>query len=749
MPAPGSVIASGSISFSIEGRILRELGERLVKRPEVAILELVKNSYDADATECSVDFRDPTSIVVVDDGCGMNLDLFVSGWMRIGTRSKEGHGLSSGFARRITGEKGIGRFAVRFLGRRLHLESVADDADRNRRTRLLADFDWPEFDRHEDLGIVQVPYTLELSDASTATGTTLTISDLRSAAARPNLHEIRTNSLDVISPLGSLLNRAAPPNQTPHTGTTSRDPGFALKVRTLDDELVTDVGATVLDSFTLRALLTLTGDRLDLRVFHRHISKPVLRIRDAHPTNLRDIHADIRFFPRRRGAFANLPIDGRRAYTWIARNSGVAVFDRRFRVSPYGTASDDWLQLDADAARNRRDPRSTIAERYFPMSEPERASTSTNWMLRLPQSAQLVGLVSVEGERSTKPNATGDEGLIAAADREGFVENAAFRELHNLVRGAVEAMAHVDRQIQQELERQRQEALVESIRQETRTAIAEIRQNPHIPNDDKERIVAALSRTQRSAEEHEESARDRELQLEVMSLLGVVAGFMTHEFDIALGELEDVHEKLMDLGERLPDLRPVADVFSTHIQRLREFTAYASGYVRGAITRPAKPYRVRGRLQQVQRIFGAYAKERNIDVELTADPTLLAPLVPVSLYNGVALNLYTNALKAVTGKTGGERDTIAMRAWNDEQWHYLEVADTGVGIPSALKERAFDPLFTTTGSRQDPLGSGMGLGLTLVRRSVQAYRGRAEVVEPPPGFSTCIRVTLPLEYDRR
>ena len=749
MPPSGSIIKRGSLSFSIEGRILRELGERLVKRPEVAILELVKNAYDADATECTVDLTDPTHILVHDDGYGMNLDRFISGWMRIGTRSKAVQGLSPRFARCITGEKGIGRFAVRFLGRKLHLESVADDAHRQQRTRLLAEFDWPEFDRHEDLGVVHVPYILELSDASTPTGTALAISDLRSAAARPDLHEIRTTSLDVVSPLGSLLNRIPQPQQTSQTDATPRDPGFALKVRTLDDDHVSDVGATVLDSFTLRAVLTLTGDTLDLRVLHRHISKPFLRIVDTHPTHLRDIQADIRFFPRRRGAFANLPIDGRRAYTWIARNSGVAVFDRRFRVSPYGTAFDDWLQLDADAARNRRDPRSTIATKHFPMSEPERASTSTNWMLRLPQSAQLVGLVSVEGERSTKTNAPGDEGLIAAADREGFVENAAFRELHNLIRGAVEALAYVDRRIQQAEESQRQKELAKSIRRETRLAIAEIRRNTHIPSDDKEHIVAALSRTQRSADEHEESARDRERQLEVMSLLGVVAGFMTHEFDVALGELDDVHEKLTTLGARVSEFRSVADAFSTHIERLRDFAAYASGYVRGAITRPAKPYRVQPRLQQVRRIFGEYAKERNIDVEITADAALLAPLVPVSLYNGVALNLYTNALKAVTGKTGGGRDTIAMRAWNDEQWHYLEVADTGVGLPSALKERVFDPLFTTTGSRPDPLGSGMGLGLTLVRRSVQAYRGRADVVEPPPGFSTCLRVKLPLQYDRR
>ena len=556
MPPSGSVIDRGSLSFTIEGRILRELGERLVKRPEVAILELVKNSYDADATECIVDLTDPAQILVHDDGYGMNLDRFVSGWMRIGTRSKEVQGLSPRFSRRITGEKGIGRFAVRFLGRKLHLESVADDAHRNQRTRLLADFDWPEFDRHEDLGVVHVPYTLELSDASTPTGTALAISGLRSAAARPDLHEIRTSSLDVVSPLGSLLNQIAQPQRTSPTGPTPRDPGFALKVRTLDDDHVSDVGATILESFTLRALLTLTGDTLDLRVLHGHLSKPYLRIVDTHPTHLRDLQADIRFFPRRRGAFANLPIDGRRAYSWIARNSGVAVFDRRFRVSPYGTASDDWLRLDADAARNRRDPRSTIATKYFPMAEPERASTSTNWMLRLPQSAQLVGVVSVEGARSTETNPSGDEDLVAAADREGFVENAAFRELHNLIRGAVEAIAYVDRRIQQAEESQRQEELAKSIRRETKLAIAEIRRNPHIPSDDKERIVAALSRTQRSADEHEESARDRERQLEVMSLLGVVAGFMTHEFDVALGELDDIHEKLTAFSARVDEFRP-------------------------------------------------------------------------------------------------------------------------------------------------------------------------------------------------
>lgn len=122
----------------------------------------------------------------------------------------------------------------------------------------------------------------------------------------------------------------------------------------------------------------------------------------------------------------------------------------------------------------------------------------------------------------------------------------------------------------------------------------------------------------------------------------------------------------------------------------------------------------------------------------------MAPLVPASLYNGIALNLYTNALKAVTAKVGTSQGVIAFRAWNDSRWHNLEVSDTGIGIASALKDRVFDPLFSTTESRNDPLGSGMGLGLALVKRGVEAFGGNAELVSPPPDFTTCVRVRLPI-----
>lgn len=742
-----AVLDKGTITFTIESRILRELGERLVKQPEVAVVELIKNAYDADATECSVEYDSSQSITVSDDGTGMTLDRFSNGWMRIGTSSKEAYRFSGTYLRLITGEKGIGRFAVRFLGRALELVSVADDEDRGTRTQLTANFDWPKFDKHQDLGKVQVPYELIEVDRSVPTGTKLTITRLRTEASRLDLNAIRTGSLGILTPLRSLFRQITDGDdiETVDKAGEAIDPGFVLNLSIGNDEEKEDVAAAILDAYVLRAKLQLRGNKLDLRVYRRGQRSSYLRIIDTYPNELNKLYADIRFFPRRSGTFTNMPVDGRRAQSWVAANHGVAVFDRNFRVQPYGSSRDDWLQLQADTARNRRDPRSSVSMKHFPMSAQVRADTSQNWMLRLPQSAQLVGLVQVEGTRSIELDPDGDyEGLVASADREGFVENAAFKQLGDLVRGAIEAMAYADRKLQQEEELVQQEALVASIRDRTRSAISEIQLNPNIAVPDKARIVAALAHTQKLAERQEENSKEREQQLEVMSLLGVVAGFMTHEFGVAIQELESTHKELSELAKEQPKYQARVEKFSAHIRQLKEFVTYSSGYIQGAKAIPAKQYQVRPRIQQVKRVFGRYAEERNIDVEISIDSDLLAPLVPVSLYNGIALNLYTNALKAVTAKAGKEPGKIAFRSWNEGKWHFLEVSDTGVGIPSVLQERVFDPLFTTTQSRNDPLGSGMGLGLSLVKRGAEAFGGKAEFIAPPAEFATCVRVRLPL-----
>lgn len=450
MKTSPETLARGTLNFTIESRILRELGERLVKQPEVALLELVKNAYDADAQVCRIVHEPPARIETVDDGRGMTLEEFKNGWMRIGTSSKEASPKSKSFGRVITGEKGIGRFAVRFLGKALHLESVALDEKRGQVTILSANFNWPEFDRHEDLGHVRVPYTLRIADAKAQPGTRLEITQLRPNAEVIDMRIVRTASLGIVTPYQSLL-RGGPTKRRKLTDPS--DPGFAIRIKSAhDDSDDGDLSRTVLDSFVLRATLELEGERLKLEVYRRGETKASIEISDRYENSVGNVYADIRFFPQRKGTFTGLPIDGRRAKTWVKDHSGVAVFDRTFRVHPYGTQADDWLFLSADAAKRAREPRSSIAKMHFPMDEASRTSTQLNYMLRLPYPQQLVGVVQVEGRR-TNDQSIEDSGLVASADREGFVDNSAFRRLRDLIRGAVEAIACADRELQQEQER--------------------------------------------------------------------------------------------------------------------------------------------------------------------------------------------------------------------------------------------------------------------------------------------------------
>ena len=134
-----SVIKSGSIPFTAEGRLIQELGLRLVASPEVALVELIKNAYDADSPTCKVDLGDKeVALVIADSGQGMSFADFRDKWMRIATPSKLAQEYSLRYKRRLTGSKGIGRFAVRYLGDWLRLESVARDPERGCITRLTA-----------------------------------------------------------------------------------------------------------------------------------------------------------------------------------------------------------------------------------------------------------------------------------------------------------------------------------------------------------------------------------------------------------------------------------------------------------------------------------------------------------------------------------------------------------------------------------------------------------------------------------
>jgi signal transduction histidine kinase len=158
--------------------------------------------------------------------------------------------------------------------------------------------------------------------------------------------------------------------------------------------------------------------------------------------------------------------------------------------------------------------------------------------------------------------------------------------------------------------------------------------------------------------------------------------------------------------------------------------------------REATPaFKARPQIDRILEKFGAFARDRDLQCanEMAEDATVAG--VPVAAYSGILLNLYTNALKAVLAKEGGSKPAqVVFRGWNEPGKHTVEVLDKGIGIPPELQSRIFDPLFTTTSTISNPLGSGMGLGLSLVSEVVKHSGGKLTIVTPPADFSTCFRV---------
>ena len=108
-----------------------------------------------------------------------------------------------------------------------------------------------------------------------------------------------------------------------------------------------------------------------------------------------------------------------------------------------------------------------------------------------------------------------------------------------------------------------------------------------------------------------------------------------------------------------------------------------------------------------------------------------------SQLNQVFMNLLVNAGQAIQ-----ERGTITLRTGQTEPgWVYVEVADTGGGIPEAERARIFDPFYTTK-----PVGKGTGLGLSLAYSIVDKHHGRIEVVSEA-GVGTTFRIHLPVDPD--
>ena len=737
-------------SFEVESAILKEIGEQMFGSGETALTELIKNSYDADATRAILEWSD-SRIILTDDGHGMTEDEFLNAWMKIGTGNKINNPRSRKYGRDLTGSKGVGRFAVRFLGETLDFTSVAETADG--RTKLSAVFDWPAIDRETDVKKVRIRYRLE-GNVNEPVGTRLEIGDLKHADDfGSSVKRVRTDLLNIETPLIPLLEDLG----LKEGKRMKSDPGFNFidrklngisregNIGSLPETDARSVASKVLGAFLARVEVRYSAGTGELRFILTHKDrkeKTLFQTVFADEVGS-DIVADIRFLPRRKGVFSGLNgVDGRRAHSWVKDHCGIGVYDRGFRIPPYGYGSNDWLYQDFDQASSRRDWRSGLMNRHFKM-EPEILSTpKLNYMLNLPKTTQVIGVVFVESDRKRD-----DQGLTPNMDRQGFRTNAAYLQMVEIIRAALEYMAMEDKKILLEKEDEENRRRRKEIRSDIKEAIKLIKETQSLTPEDKSRVVDQYQYLSRNIEDLESYDREARESLETMSLMGVIAGFMTHEYQSAVDHLEKASDLLGELSRKDKRFLTYKEGIDKNMAYFVSYIEYTKAFVTSLNRKKDAKFKVLPRIQHVVDTFSGYCDDNFISVNtLDIDDGLEGPRVPLALYQGIIQNLFTNAIKALISERNDSR-RIRFIAWNEEigkrKKHIIQIMDNGPGIPDALRNRIWDPLFTTSSNETNPLGSGMGLGLSLLRKAVKQHKGVIDLKEPPHGFATCFQVELP------
>lgn len=757
-------------TFTVDTHLFRELGELLVGRDSTALVELVKNAYDADATEVTVhgehlDQPGYGRILITDDGGGMTRDQFERGFLRIASRIKEeGERRSALYGRRFTGAKGVGRLAAHKLARLLNIESVPRaDAKQG----VAATIDWDVVEEQETLDQIGKSGAVRLTElqrrASTSSSTVIELKRLRRkwtpgertrlfaeiGTFRPPqvLVSIPPNILDE----PSLIDELEVADVRDPNASTSRDPGFSVEL-TGEFAAGEDYWHSVAEAASwLVEIRARKGKKVQYAVTATRATRSALRQEGLKPPKRQDFELD---HPApKEGPFFDARVLVREGQVrgeqrnWVGQQSGIRVYMEGFRVLPYGEPSDDWLEIDADYNRRERTLRFLDAFEGAGADEDE-------GLLQVTKRAYF-GAVFL-----TQQNAASLQMLV---NREGFVPDASYDRLKRLLRVGIDLSvrrrAAVRLPLREKRRRERSEAAdsraTVSRRVDLKVAVEEAvaraadfaRQARLLASRGDvakavELIEAAAKEFREGSDVHERLLSERGM-LRILAGVGLQMAAFVHEINGLLGMtqvVEQAIERIQNQTGLTREVRHLLAQLRARVEDLRRVVERQASYLTDITSPDARRRRSRQKLadrfEAASRLVRPALERRRIDLENSIPEGLKSrPMFPAEIMV-VFSNLLTNAAKAA-GEDGRIRATGVL---DSSGAVVVRVENTGTAIDLDEAERWFLPFETTTAESDPVLGQGMGMGLPIARNMLEEYGGEIRFVKPSRGFATAVEL---------
>jgi signal transduction histidine kinase len=667
-----------STSFRFSPDILKRLGEELNPSLDQSILELVKNSFDANARECSVVLRNTEklggTIEVSDDGDGMDADGIVNGWLILG-RSGRNPEQRTRLNRVPAGSKGLGRLAALRLGSTGTLRSwpIA-----NPQREYLLKIDWS---RYEAAQVVEeVPLAVEQSTRKKEgpPGTVITMEGLRATVSRVEVSRLARALILLADPFGDDPEGFRPVLKSAEFSDLEK----LVRARYFEDAEF-HLSAKLGKEGTASAVITDWKGKTLFTAKHADISSAKEHPAYAAP----EAQFDLWVFILNKDTFSTRTSSVEEVRDWLRHFGGVHLYQNGLRVSPYGNPGNDWLDMNLKRAR----------------SPEERPSTNTS-----------IGRVSTF-EASGR--------LAQKTDRSGFIENEAFLELKRFANDALEWMARCR---MKEAQKRRATERVEAPKRTVKAKL-EIKEAINKVPGPKRRAIKQAFQKYEVVREKELKTLRKEVQLyRTLSTAGITAATFAHESAGNPIKVIDQAAKAIQRRGQKEFASRYAEILAEPVDLILRSTDALK--VLGNVTfslldhekRRASQVEIHERIASVIQTFRPFLQERAVEIDMNFAPGNPYLRGSKAAVESVITNFLNNSLVWFE-QVHAKGYKIAIRTEISDGNLRLHFADNGPGIKGIDPDDVWLPGETTR-------ENGTGLGLTIVHDAVKDLGGSVKAV---------------------
>lgn len=689
-----SSVTSGNWRFAPD--ILRRLGEELIPNPEQGLIELIKNAYDADASTCSLLLSQVSkpggTIIIEDDGDGMDEEDLLNGFLLIGKSRKSPARRTNGLGRLPAGDKGLGRIAALRLGKRVIVRSRPKQ---NPGVELRLDIDWDIIDGAASIESVNLDIVSALT--SQKHGVTIEISGLKSSFDQKKAKSLARELL--------LLSDPFHPENGFRAVLTS--PEFLeLEERVRNGYL--------LDSqFLLTAYIgeSGVGEATLNDAFGNQIAHTALPLDEQKIYNIPQCTFQLWIYILNGANFTAKALRVRDVGDWLKTVGGVHIYHRGLRVRPYGDSGTDWLGMNVARAQHAD----------------FRPSTNT-----------VIGRVEVEDPRLL---------LEQPTDRIGFVENEAFQELRRFARDVVEWSSKI-RLVEANKRRQEEK---KALPQESVHSPAEFLQviQKVVPPEKRELVKAEFIKYDEKNTRNEKLVLSLKEDLQLyrsVATAGTTSVVFAHESAKPISFIKNYADTIERRGKEYLGKRYAAQ-FGGIVDSLRHISASLSAFTQFPIFHLKKSKRrmesvdVSNVWKNIEDLFKPLLRDAKIDITLDFDTEKIPVLASVALIEAIATNLITNSVHVFI-KEGAQLDNrqILITGRVELPWIVITHSDSGPGIRGINMDEIWI-------AGQSTNKEGTGFGLTIVRDTIDDLRGEISAKANGELGGAEFKILLPVKID--